>query len=87
MRYIKNDTDADIWRFKRITGHKGPLARTHPNYKGCPFNVTLEWETGKISNEPLNVIASNDPISCTIYAKDQGLLDTPGWKRFKHIAK
>ena len=26
-------------------------------------------------------------MTCAIYAKDNGLLDTPGWKRFKKIAK
>jgi hypothetical protein len=28
-----------------------------------------------------------DPVTCAIYARENGLLDQPGWKRFKHIAK
>jgi hypothetical protein len=33
------------------------------------------------------VIAADDPVSCAIYARENNLLDQPGWKRFKHIAK
>ena len=29
--------------------------------------------------EPLDVIAADDPVTCTIYAKEKGLLDEPGW--------
>jgi hypothetical protein len=28
-----------------------------------------------------------DPVTCTKYAKDNGLLDTPGWKSLKRYAK
>jgi len=37
--------------------------------------------------EPLDVIAKDDPVTCAVYAKEHGLLDTPGWKQFKRIAK
>ena len=29
----------------------------------------------------------DDPVTCAIYARENGLLDTPGWKQFKKIAK
>jgi hypothetical protein len=76
-----------IWKFRQISGHQGPLASTDPSYKGCNWNVLVEWETGEVTYEPLNVIAQDDPVTCAIYAKNNGLLDTPGWKRFKNIAK
>jgi hypothetical protein len=47
----------------------------------------IEWETDEITKEPLKVIATNDPVTCAIYARENGLLDKPGWKRFRHIAK
>jgi hypothetical protein len=47
----------------------------------------VEWETGEITAEPLQIVAADDPVTCAIYAKDNNLLDTPGWKRFKSIAK
>jgi hypothetical protein len=37
--------------------------------------------------EPLQIIAKDDPVTCEIYAKDNGLLETPGWKHFKSISK
>lgn len=86
----KIETDAEdenIWKFKKISGHQGPLATNHPSYKGSKFNVLVEWETGEITSEPLNVIAADDPVSCAIYAKDNGLLEQEGWKRFRSIAK
>jgi hypothetical protein len=47
----------------------------------------IEWENGEITTEPLAIIAADDPVTCTIYAREHGLLDKPGWKRFKHIVK
>ena len=47
----------------------------------------VEWETGEVTSEPLQIIAADDPVTCAIYAKDNGLLDLPGWKKFKPIAK
>jgi hypothetical protein len=47
----------------------------------------IEWENGEITTEPLALIATDDPVTCAIYAREHGLLDKPGWKRFKNIAK
>jgi hypothetical protein len=49
--------------------------------------VMVEWEDGSVTAEPLAIVAANDPISCAIYAKKNDLLEAPGWKRFKGIAK
>jgi hypothetical protein len=46
----------------------------------------VEWENGETTMEPLQIIAKDDPVTCH-YANDDGLLDTPGWKHFKSIAK
>ena len=43
----------------------------------------VEWETG----EALAIIEADDPVTCALYAKRNDLLDTPGWVRFKRIAK
>lgn len=37
-------------------------------------------ETGKVTSEPIKIIAAGDPITCAIYAKDHGILDKTGWK-------
>ena len=47
----------------------------------------VEWETGEITDEPLSLIAADDPVTCAEYAKKHDLLHLDGWKRFKHIAK
>jgi hypothetical protein len=75
-----NDDDGEtFWKYKRISGHKGPLIKNHSSWKGDKYNVKVEWENGEVSYEPLHTIASNDPVVvCAIYGKDHGLLDTDG---------
>jgi hypothetical protein len=76
---IPKDEESDIrWKFKRIVSHEN---------KGSQCNVLIEWKNGEITNEPHRVIASDVPVSCAIYARENNLLEQPGWKRFKHIAK
>ncbi len=66
--------------------HEGPLRPTDPSYKGSKYNIMIEWENGEITSKPLTLIAADDPITCAIYAKENGLLNLDGWKRFKGIA-
>ena len=88
LHHIEKDDNTDIvWKFKDITAHQGPINRNHPDYKGSSYNVKVEWENGEITYEPLDMIAKDDPVSCAIYARKNGLLETSGWKRFKGIAK
>ena len=81
------EEDPVVWKFRHITSHQGPLRPTDPAWKGSKFNVMVEWENGEITAEPLSVIAADDPTTCAIYARENNLLETPGWKRFKSIAK
>jgi hypothetical protein len=79
LEYITKDEDSDIqWKFRRIVSHE---------YKGSQCNVLIRWENGEITSQPLKVIAADDPVTCAIYARDNDLLNQPGWKRFKQIAK
>ena len=66
---------------------QGPLKPDDKAYFNGPLNVQLEWGRGAIPYVPLNVIAQDDPAACADYAKQHGLLDTPGWKRFRKMAK
>jgi hypothetical protein len=87
LEYLAKDDNNDvIWKFKRITSHQGPLTPKHPNYKGSTYNIMVEWENGE-TKESLQIIAKDDPATCAVYAKDNDLLDTTGWKHFKSIAK
>ena len=88
LEHITRDEESDIvWKFRRITSHQGPLKPGHHDYKGSMYNVMVEWENGEVTTEPLQIIAADDPVTCAIYAKENNLLDLPGWKRFKPIAK
>ena len=80
------DEENLYWKFKRIAAHEGPLSPKHPRYNGSAYNVLIEWEDGTSTYEPLDIVAKDDPVTCATYAKENGLLDTPGWKRFKRLA-
>ena len=47
----------------------------------------VEWETGEITDEPLSVIAADDPVTCTEYAKKHDLLHLDGWKRLNTLPR
>jgi hypothetical protein len=89
LNRIENDEleETTVWKFKRITAREGPLTRTHLSLRGSTYNVTIEWENGEITSEPLAVIAADNPVTCATYAKDNDLRELDGWKRFKSIAK
>ena len=66
------------WSFKDIIAHQCPPTKEDPHYKGSSYNVMIEWDTGETSYEPLSLIVQDDPITCAVYAKKHGLLNTPG---------
>ena len=79
--------DQELYKFRAIIGHGGPLKVTDPNWKGSKWNVQIEWETGEITFEPLSVIAVDALITCAPYAKEKNLYNLDGWKRFRHLIK
>ena len=88
MDYLTKDDDDDIvWKFQNIIGHQGPLSKTHVDYKGSTFNVTVLWENGETTSEPLAIIVADNPVSCASYTRDNNLLELPGWKRSRNLAK
>jgi hypothetical protein len=80
------DEPGQLWKFCCIVSHQGPLKQNHPDYNGSMYNIMLEWENGEKMPEPLNVVAKDNPITFAVYAKENRLLDAPGWKQFKPIA-
>jgi hypothetical protein len=75
LEYSTRDEESDImWKFQRIIYHE---------VQGSKITLLIEWENGEITKEPLSIIAVDDPVTCAIYARENGLLDQPGWKRFK----
>ena len=82
-----NKISDDLFKFRALIGHPGPLKPTDPNWKGCKFNVLVDWETGEKTYGPLSVLAADDPVTCDTYAKENDLLHIDGWKRFRNLAK
>ncbi len=89
LSYIEQQDDdgTKVWKFCCIMVHEGPLKPSDPSYKRSKYNIMIKWENGEITLEPLTIIAADDPITCTIYAKENGLLNLDGWKCFKGIAR
>ena len=81
--------DQELYRFRAIIGHQGPLLASDPDWKGSKYNVQVEWETGEITFEPLSIIAADDPVTSAAYcyAKENDLLALEEWHRFRNLAK
>ena len=73
-----NEISDDLYKFKALIGHQAPLKATDPNWKGCKYNVLVEWETGEKTCEPLSALAADDPVTCATYAKENDLLHVDG---------
>ena len=75
LNYLEKDNQEDekLLKFRAITGHQRPLENGGPNYQGSPCNDMVEWETGEIMEEPLSIIAADDPVTCAAYAKKHNL--------------
>jgi hypothetical protein len=81
-----DDPDRE-WIFKEILEHEGPLKPSDLRYNGSSHNLFVRWEDNAKTWQPLHLMIKGDPITCAKYAKDHGLLDTPGWKGLKRYAK
>ena len=79
--------DQELLMFRSIIGHQGHLAGSDPDYIGSKYNVQVEWETGEVADEPLSIIAVDDPVTCAAYAKDNDLLTVESWHWFRNLAK
>ena len=79
--------DQELYRFRAIIGHQGPLLASEPDWKASKYNVQVEWETGEITFEPHSIIAADDSVTCAAYAKENDLLALEGWRRFRSLAK
>ena len=44
----QQEQQEDLYKYRAITGHQGPLSPQDENYKGSKYNVMVESETGDI---------------------------------------
>ena len=71
--------DQELYRFRAIIGHEGPLLASDTDWKGSKYNVQVEWETGEITFEPLCIIDADDPVTCAAHSKEIDLLAVEEW--------
>ena len=76
----EEDGEANVWKFYWIMGHQGPLTQNDKDYNGFNYNVMIKWENAEITTEQLSIIVRDDPVTCTIYARDNDLLELDGWR-------
>ena len=82
-----NEITDDLYKFRALIGHQGPLKSTDRNWKGRKHNVIVDWETGEKTYQCLSVLAADDPVTCATYAKENDLPHIGDWKRFRNLAK
>ena len=78
--------EQDTFAFREVLECK-KVKPDDSDYKGSSWNVLVLWEDGSKTWEPLTLMAKNDPVTLAAFAKENNLLDTDGWKRFKKIAR
>ena len=82
-----SEEDTLYYAFREIQDHQGPLKPGDENYKGSKYNVLVHWEDDSKTWEPLYTMSKEDPITMAGYAKEHGLLDTPGWKSLNRYVR
>jgi hypothetical protein len=75
------------YTWTKILDHVGPLRASDSKYRGSPYSLKILWADDSITYEPLTEFAVDSPVAVAQYAKDNDLLDTDGWKRFRHLVK
>ena len=64
--------EMELFAFREIGDHQGPLKSTDPRYKGSSYNVLVLWEDGSETWEPLGVMASHGPATLAAYGRKSG---------------
>ena len=59
----ENKINDDLYKFRALKDHQGPLKAPDPNLKKCKYNVLVAWEAGEKIYEPLSVLETDAPVS------------------------
>ena len=77
----------DLFAFEKILDHHGPLKSSDKDYNGSSYNLKILWTDGSITWEPLYNIINDNPLECAKYAVEHKLLNSPGWKKLRSVAR
>ena len=61
---LLEDPEKQVWKFKDIIAHEGPLKPGDASYKGSQYNILVVWEDGSRTYEPLHIIGADCPVVC-----------------------
>ena len=76
------------WKFKEIVNLQTPLDKTGSECNDSKWNILFEWEDGSWTCENLVITTTeDDPVTCTVYENQKGLLRDFGWKRFRNLLR
>ena len=81
------DGQQKLLGFHHISDHHGLLKSHDPHCKGSSWNLSIHWDDGTVTWEPLNEIAKFDPVTIAIYRQQHNLLSLPGWCFLQCTAK
>ena len=59
-----------VWKLKSIVSHEGLHIASHPNDKGCWYNLMVELGTGGTTKESITIVIGCDNITCDFYVDD-----------------
>ena len=79
--------EVELFTFEETLECEGPLKPGDPRCKGSAHNVLARWTDGSKTWEPLSVMTKCDPATLAPFAKEHNLLDAPGWKSLRKIAR
>ena len=69
--------NGEYWKSHRIIQHR----KVDLDYNS--YNVIIAWGNGEVSEVPLTLFEHDAPDECARYAKENQLLNEPGWRRYQ----
>ena len=82
LEWCNRDLDKDdMYKIQGIVGHK-----RDPNDRG-KYLLLIHWDCGTQTWNNFATTFADDPVTVSMYAKKNGLLEIDGWKRCKRIVK
>jgi len=78
QREANTTDDEKLWLFKDVKDHRKV---------GNAWEILVKWEDDSESWILLSSLWKDDPVTIAKYAEENGLLDTPGWKRLRYYTK
>ena len=79
-----NEENGEYQKFYKIQGHK-QTKQNHKGYCGSSYNLRIVGGNREILEVPLNKFADNTLVECAVYARQNDVVNKPGWKRFQRL--